>query len=149
MSNVRKFGTEAVRDNIAAMAARDRSDWRSEFVPADVGELVDAHYRPDMSPYDAAALFWYARTRLYFDQALESDPRVLLVNYDELVRHPALSMAAIYGHAGVRWPGAATSAHVHDRSVGRGSDVRLTAAIAHHCDDLWVRLVAAWRRQHS
>jgi hypothetical protein len=146
MSNVRKFGTEAVRDNIAAMAARDRSDWRSEFVPADVGELVDAHYRPDMSPYDAAALLWYARTRLYFDQVLESDPRVRLVNYDELVRRPEQSMAAIYRHAGAQWPGPAATARVHDRSVGRGADLRLSPAIAQCCDELWGRLQAASRR---
>jgi hypothetical protein len=149
MSNVRKFGTAAVLDNIAAMAARDRSDWRSEFVPGDDGELVDSHYRPDMSPDDAAALFWYARTRLYFDLALQSDPRVLLVNYEQLVRQPEQTLAAIYRHAGARPPDAAATTGVHDRSVGRGASLRLTPSIERCCIALWVQLHAAWRRQTS
>lgn len=146
MSNVRKFGAAAVRENIAAIAARDGSDWRSEFVPDDVGELVDAHYRPDMDPYDAAALFWYARTRLYFDLGLQSDPRVLLVNYEQLVRQPERTLAAIYRHAGARPPDAAATAGVHERSVGLGAGLELAPPIARCCDELWVHLRAAWRR---
>jgi hypothetical protein len=147
MSNVRKFGTHAVRDNIAALAARDGSDWRSEFVPADVGELVDAHYRPELDPYDAAALFWYARTRLYFDLSLQSDRRVLLVNYEQLVRQPDRTLAAIYRHAGASPPDATATAGVHDRSIGLGADLRLAPTIAPRCEELWQRLLAAWRRQ--
>ena len=50
--------------------------------------IVRAHYRPELSDASAAALFWYYRNRLFFDQRLERDPRVATVVYEEAIGTP-------------------------------------------------------------
>jgi hypothetical protein len=143
-SNVHSFGREIVTGNLAAVVKRDRGNWRSEWVPADARDLVEQHYRPDMNPFDAGALFWYLRTRLFFDLALDQDARVLLLKYEALVAEPDQWLAVVYDHAGHRWPGPAISQDIHAGSVGRAAQIDLSPEVAAACEQLWVRICALW-----
>jgi hypothetical protein len=62
--------------------------------------LVKQLGNPGMSPEDGAALLWYVRNLIYFDLGLESDPRVLLVKYEDLVARPRQSFSRIFDFIG-------------------------------------------------
>src|SRR5690606_13213118 len=91
-SDLKLFGLRNGIDNLRPIARNDTGDWRAENVRAATREVIAAHFREDMNPFDAAALFWYARNVLYFEQGLDEEPSVLLVSYEELVARPVEQM---------------------------------------------------------
>jgi hypothetical protein len=145
-SNVAMFGADTAVGNLAPVVAGEVANWRAEYVPDEVRALVARHYRPDMSPYDAGALFWYLRSRLYLDLSLDRDPRVLLLAYESLVREPDRWLARLYRHAGRDWPGHAIAERIHTGSVGRAAGVELAPPVAAVCEELWQRLRAVRTR---
>ena len=52
-----------------------------------LAEVRDA-VQDGLNPHGACCLFWYMRNRLFFEQDLANDPRVMLVRYEEVVQHP-------------------------------------------------------------
>jgi len=112
-----------------------------------VRELIARHYAPDMSPFDGAALFWYARNRLFFDLELPAEKRVMPLRYEDLVAEPAAAMTRVYAHAEVPFPGPALVADIHPRSVGLGRELELATEVEEACDRLLADLNAAYERQ--
>lgn len=78
------------------MGEWDRLTWRGERLPAGLVELVSDLYSDDMSAEDAAALFWYLRNQFYFDLGLDENPRVMLVQYEDLVRDPQGAFGRVF-----------------------------------------------------
>ena len=146
-SIVRAFGADVHRRNLEPIIDDEAGNWRAELVAKDVRTTVAEHYSPAMDPLDGAALFWYARNRLYFDQRLAEDPRVLLLKYEELVADPVAVFGRIYDLAGLPAPDSRVSKGIHVRSVGAGRGARISPPIAELCDQLWERLEAAGERQ--
>jgi hypothetical protein len=105
--------------------------------------IVSRHYRPGMDPHDAAALFWWARTSLFFDLRLDQRPDVRLCSYERLIADPEGSMRSLYEFMGVAYPERAITQGVHRRSVGRGNHFPLSAEVRQLCDRLWERLEGA------
>ena len=81
---------------------RDAGDWRGLGMTLETQEIVRKHYNPQMNDASANALFWYYRNQLYFDQRLDTEPRVLPVNYEELVSHPDLFVDSIATFLGIK-----------------------------------------------
>ena len=73
---------EAVIDDPESAGYRGRG-----MTPETLG-ILRRVYRPDCSAAEAMALFWWYRHRLFFTQALASDDRAILVNYERLARDP-------------------------------------------------------------
>jgi hypothetical protein len=142
-SNVRKFGVNAGERDVRPMAERATGNWRSEYVPEDAWRTVKQIYREGMSPHDAAALFWYVRNYLYFDLALDLDPRVMLIKYEELVAAPRQWFELIYSFVSQPFPGPRVVAQIHPRSVGKGRKVELSPNLVESCERLLARLDAA------
>jgi hypothetical protein len=55
--------------------------------PESIERLVEWTSVP-VSEHTGAAIMWYLRNQLYFEQDLNTNARSLLVNYENLVRHP-------------------------------------------------------------
>jgi Sulfotransferase family len=148
-SNVTLFTPEVTRINLEPMVRREPRNWRGELVPEDVHELVARHYSPDMNPFDGGALFWYARNRIFFELELETEERVILLRYEDLVSEPERSVRRVYAHAGVRFPGPRIVADIHPRSVGLGRELELSAEIEQACERLWSQLNLAYESRLS
>lgn len=103
-SNLKEFGRANGIHNLRPIVDGEAGNWRSERVPADVRDLVRAHFREDMNPCDAAALFWYVRNRFFFDLGLERHPAVLPLRYEALLRDPAGRMEGVYRFLGLPFP---------------------------------------------
>ena len=139
-SNVKLFSPEVSRYNLEPIVREQSDSWRAELVPEDVRELVARHYSADMSPFDGAALFWFARNRLFFDLELARDERVMPLKYEDLVADPELSLTRLYRHAGIAFPGPRIAEGIHPSSIGLGRDLELSPEIERACEKLWIEL---------
>ena len=72
----------------------------------------------DMSPHDAAALFWYIRNSLYFDCRLDELNNVLPLAYEDLVDEPRITMQGICRFVDCRFSERMIR-NIHAKSVGR------------------------------
>ncbi len=117
----------------------ERLGWRGEGLSAAlVGEVL-RHFRDDLTPFDGAALFWYARNRLFETQELAFHERVRVVEYADVVSKPVEVLAPLFGWLGAAWDPAMV-AHLHTSSVGRGRGLIEDEGIRALCEGLVARL---------
>ena len=139
-SNLKAFGTDNGLKDLRPFVQNDPDNWRSQHSTAETRDTIRRFYREDMNPYDAAGLFWWARSRLYFDLGLNGDPDVLLCRYEDLATDPAATMRRIYAFLGRPYPGDHIVRDVHPQSVGKGRVSRLSPEVDSLCADLLARL---------
>jgi hypothetical protein len=144
-SNMKKFGRENGIRDLRPIVRGETSDWRAEKVSEETRALVGRLFSEQMNGADAAALFWYARNRFYFDLDLANEKRVLLCRYEDMAADPASFMRRIYDFVGVPYPGDRIVAPVHPRSIRKGSDLAIGPETAAVCEDLWNRLEETYR----
>lgn len=148
-SNLARFGEGNGVRNLRSIATRRSDDWRSEGVSEAVAKVVAQHFHDAMSAWDAAAMFWWARNALFFEQELGRRDDLRTCRYEELVADPARVVRGIYAFAGVPYPGDGVLAGVSDRSVGRGREVALSPEVRELCEAMLERLDAAHREGGS
>lgn len=146
-SNLARFGrTNGIR-NLRSIADRSKEDWRCEGLTDACVRVVAEAFDEGMRPYDAAALFWWVRNQLFFDQELGRDARVRLCRYEDLVADPAGEMARVYAFMGDVLPGDLGFARVSQGSLGLGREIDVSDAVAARCDEMQRRLQAAYEGQ--
>jgi hypothetical protein len=144
-SNLKAFGRNQGIEDLRPIVLRRPCNWRSENVTEETWQTIRHFFAEEMNPYDAAALFWYARNRLFFEQGLADNPRVYLCRYEELVRAPADVMRRLYAFLDLSYPGDHIVKAVRSRAVGAvGKDRRfqLSAAVELLCAEMLERLDA-------
>jgi hypothetical protein len=146
MSDLSYFGLENGERNLRLLLSNEPPNWRGEVVPETTRVVISRHYRPGMDPHDAAALFWWARTSLFFELRLDERPDVRLCSYEGLVAHPERSMRSLYDLIGVTYPERDITRGVHRRSADRRDDFSLSPEVRRLCDELWERLEGAGSR---
>ena len=139
-SNLTTFGTGNGIEDLRPIVAAEKCNWRSEACSEDTRGLIREHFSETMKPQDAAALFWYARNQLYFDQELMRDDRVIAVEYERFVNDPANTMRRIYDLCDRRYPGDFLIEEVRTGSVSKGKDVDLSPGIDALCSEMLARL---------
>jgi len=139
-SNLKAFGMDNGIKDLRPFVNDDPDNWRSQHSTAETRDIIRRHFREDMNPHDAAALFWWARCRLYFDLNLPGDPNVLLCRYEDLATDPAATMRHIYAFLGRPYPGDHIVRDVHPQSVGKGRVSRLSPEVDALCAELLARL---------
>lgn len=92
-------------------------------------------YYPDISEASAAAMMWYYRNVLFFEQGLDTDPRVLLVRYEDLVTQPQQEFPRIFRFLGISYCPWLTR-HVFASSVRRKPAPAIDPQIAAACTSL-------------
>jgi sulfotransferase family protein len=138
-SNLARFGESNGIKNLRSIA-EGGDDWRTEHVSADVQRVVRAHFDGAMSPWDAAALFWWARNALFFEQELDTRADVRTCRYEELVAEPARVLSEIYAFAGSACPRELAIESVSTGSIALGREIPLSREVAERCEHLLERL---------
>lgn len=146
-SDLSYFGVENGERNLRLLLSNEPPNWRGEVVPETTRSVVSDHYRPGMDPHDAAALFWWARTSLFFDLRLDERPDVRLCSYERLVAEPEATMRSLYEFIEVTYPECDITGGVHRQSAGRRDDFPLSPEVRRLCEELWVRLERAGSRR--
>jgi Sulfotransferase domain len=145
VSNVTYFGLGNPARDLRLLLTNDPPNWRGEFVPDDVRTALEERYAPDMSPYDAAALFWWARNRIFFDLGLNKRPDVFLCEYEALVVAPRQVIGSIYELCGVEPPARDTTRRIHSESRNRGDSSVIGPEVRTLCEELHERLLQCAR----
>jgi hypothetical protein len=135
-SNLKAFGMDNGVKDLRPFVNNDPDNWRSQNSAAATRDTIRRYFHEDMNPYDAAALFWWARCRLYFDLGLDKNPDVLLCRYEDLAIDPAQTMRRIYALINLPYPGDHIVRDVHPQSVGKGRVSRLSPEIDRLCAGL-------------
>jgi len=138
-SALAKFGDanlQALRE-IAMGGGRRR--WQAQGLSAESLRLLASFDYERVSPADAAALFWYVRNRLYFEQGLDRRDDVMLCCYDRMVAHPEETMGTLCAFLGVPWQPELV-AHVAVRSSRGRPPLDLDSRIRARCEELQARL---------
>lgn len=143
-SAVAKFGDanlQALRD-IAAGRAGPR--WEGQRLSEASLRTIGSFDLDAMSPWTAAALFWYVRNSLFFELGLDRRADVLLVSYDAFVADPRAAMAAVCAHIGFDYDDALV-AHVAPRAGHGGDRLPIDPGVRELCHGLRARLDEAER----
>lgn len=86
-------------------------DWRGRGMSSATRNcLAEAAADDALDERSAAALMWYYRNILFFEQELHRDPRVRLLRYEDLVHTPQQVLPPAFEFAGIPW---------HARCAGR------------------------------
>ncbi len=75
--------------------------WHGRGMSAGTLATLRAVYDPSIAIDATRALFYWYRNQLFFDQALDRDPRAMAVDYDALVADPAAAIARIAAFLGI------------------------------------------------
>lgn len=130
-------GRNQLEDIVADPA---RAGWRGAGMSAATLATLRAVHTPDLDQEAAQALFYVYRNQLLFDQGLDRDPRVLLVNYDHLTAAPESEVRRIAAFVGI----VPTRRMIaHPRPVRPSRPVPLPAPIRALADAMHARLEAA------
>lgn len=146
-SDLSYFGPENGERNLRLLLSNEPPNWRGEVVPETTRSVISRHFRPRMDPHDAAALFWWARTSLFFDLRLDERSDVRLCSYEQLVADPEPAMRSLYDFIGMTYPDRDITRGVHRRSADRSDDFPLDPEVRRLCDGLWERLERAGSRR--
>jgi hypothetical protein len=103
-SNVSRFGLANPYRDLQPIRSRDALDWRYKGVTEETWETVTALSNRRLTPFDAAALFWWTRNQLYFDQRLWKDDRIRILRYERACNQPDEVIRSLSGHIGVALP---------------------------------------------
>lgn len=135
-SMARFFGESQVR----AVKSWVETDFdRQPHAPAELREIIASHCHADLSVEDAAGLYWLLYNSAYFFLDLQSNSRVTMIRYENLVQKPKETMQQICDFLGLKWSPSMTD-EVYAGSVGKNRKPDLSPAIEKQCIDAWDRL---------
>jgi hypothetical protein len=135
-SNVSRFGIDNPYRDLEPIRSRDALDWRYRGATEETCETVTALMNRGLTPLDAAALFWWTRNRLYFDQRLWEDDRIRILRYERACNQPGEVVRSLSGHIGVPLPLGPITSRVRARPLH--PDTReLDPDVERLCRKLW------------
>jgi hypothetical protein len=120
----------------------DPVGWRGRNISEETRAKLIAIYRGETDNKTASALFWYMRNIRFFEQEFESNPRVMLVRYEDLVTEPDRYFKAIFASLGLSyrsWQAAIAS----DDSIRSRAAPILDDRARILCEELYARFCAA------
>lgn len=139
-SNLVKFGKQNGIDDLRPIINGETDNWRSEACSDTTRNIVRKHFSESMNASDAAALFWYARNRLYYEQDLFRNNHAMLVEYELFVKNPADTMQQIYKFCDRPYPGNILVEEVGTGAVSKGKSLDLSPEIDELCGSMLAQL---------
>lgn len=133
-SFLRKFphATRAIR---LVCAGQEGGGWFQEGISEETGNILRNLPWQNFSDYDFACLVWWARNRLFFEQHLDKEKRVLLLRYEKLVMAPEESLKTITNFIGIPFSPQMTR-YIHAQSIARYSHPKISKPVLEICEDL-------------
>jgi hypothetical protein len=135
-SNVSRFGADNPYRDLEPIRSRDTLDWRYRGVTEETRETVTALMHRRLTPFDAAALFWWTRNQLYFDQRLWADDRIRVLRYERACNQPDEVIRSLSGHIGVALPPGSIAPRVRGQPF-RPVTRELDPDVERLCRKLW------------
>lgn len=135
-SNVSRFGLDNPYRDLEPIRSRDVLDWRYRGATEETRETVTALLSRRLTPFDAAALFWWTRNQLYFDQRLWEDDRIRILRYERACNQPGEVVRSLSGHIGVSLPLGSITSRVRAQPLHPKTE-QLDPDVERICGKLW------------
>lgn len=114
---------------------RTSDGWRSKGISDETHALLVKHVHSNLNDATAAALMWYLRNVLYFQQEFDKNPNVYLVSYEDLVTEPQNNFIQIFSFIGLDYT-PRLSSKVFDSSVRRRDPPQIDQPVKDICKGL-------------
>lgn len=144
-SAVTKFGDTNLRFLQELIDTGPTNRWEARGVSANTLRILRRLDPASMDAYSAAGAFWFLRNQLFFDQQLQTNPNVLLLKYEMLVKEPEPTMRKVCNFIGCKFDPLMIK-DIHSESVGRRAS-RLSPEISSLCSDMMKDLDRIFRHQ--
>ena len=102
--------------------------------------MLGRHAHPNLTPADAAALFWWARNMLLFQLDLAGRESVYLCSYERLVNDPHECLGEIYRFLNLPLPRGDLTRGVRAQPGRRGARTELSPPVDDLCERLYGRM---------
>ena len=135
-SNLRRFGIGNAHRDLEPFRARDSGDWRCRGASAATHRTVNELLREGLEPLDAAALFWWTRNQLYFEQHLSQDSRIKVLRYERVSSRPEEVIRSLSDYIGVPLPLHSTVRRIRTRPT-EGVVSALHPVVERLCAETW------------
>ncbi len=133
------FGNQALQIN-RFVGNGGSDEWLSRGMSDSTIEILRRFSGEHLDDASAAALQWYMRNVLLFEQNLHTDLRVKVISYDHLVVEPQIKFVEIFEFLGLEYT-ERLSASVNARSIRRRETPVIDSEIRAICDGLYQRLI--------
>lgn len=111
----------------------------AEKMSAESAALLVEWTRAPISEHTGAAIMWYLRNQLFFEQSLDTNPRSLIVRYEKFVQQPDEQLRQICKFLSIRHSKKRSSSVVAS-SIGRYDAPEIPPAVLEACSGLLDRL---------
>jgi len=135
-SNLSRFGVDNPYRDLQPIRSRDMLDWRYRGVTEETCKTVTRLSSRDLTPLDAAALFWWTRNQLYFDQRLWEEDRIRVLRYERACNQAGEVTDSLSDHIGVRLPRRSITSRVRPQS-SPPKPRALDPEVEQLCSELW------------
>tara|TARA_R110001592_G_scaffold361285_1_gene671604 strand:+ start:2407 stop:3225 length:819 start_codon:yes stop_codon:yes gene_type:complete len=142
-SDIKKFKETAGRGNILPLINNDQSNWRCEHSSDETRHIIKSLYSDKLSSADCAALFWYARNVLFFEQGFDKNSSAYLWNYENFISSPTVIFNDLLDDLQLDKPTKNIHSDVFDDSVNKASNLTLHKDVEALCDALYQKLNTA------
>ncbi|HRQ46746.1 MAG TPA: sulfotransferase domain-containing protein [Rhodocyclaceae bacterium] len=127
---------------------RDGAQWRGRGMSDETHARVLSLYHPDMNEPTAAALTWYFRNILFFENGFDRDPRVRLVRYERLVTEPQAQFGELFRFLGIPYSPRISSI-VSARSIRKNPPPPIEPEVRALCEALNGRFAEVFEDCHA
>ena len=135
-SSVKRFGVDNAYRDLNPICSRDALDWRYKGTTEETWETVTAFMSRGLTPLDAAALFWWTRNQIYFDQGLREDDRIRILRYERACNQPDEVIRSLSSHIGLALPSGSIAPRVRAHPFPPDTG-ELDPEIEQLCGKLW------------
>lgn len=132
------FGSNNL-DVLAEIAAGNRDRWQAQGLSAASLDCISSFDYATITRESAAALFWYVRNMLFFEQGLDARNDVMLTSYDAFVAQPDATMTALCRFLDLRYDPSFVR-HMTARQSPTPRSLDIDPEIRRRCDALETRL---------
>lgn len=135
-SNVKRFGLENAYHDLAGFCENDPLDWRSRGSTEETRSTIKKLVGEGLSPLDAAALFWWARNRLYFENELWRDERIRILRYERTCDQTKDVVEALSRYLGITLPVSKAVSRTRPQ-LRSEKDSGLHPEVERLCQEMW------------
>jgi hypothetical protein len=140
-SAVRSFGNFVPQ--MRRLAADKNADlWRGHGMSDATQTLLRKISDLDPSELDGAAIMWFYRNVLFFDQKLQHDRRVAVLRYEDLVNDPRAKLQKLCRFLEMPDCDPWMTRYIHDASIRKRQAPVLLPSVSSACTDLMARFDA-------
>lgn len=135
-SNVTRFGLDNPFRDLQPFCEYDPVNWRSRGASRETCDTVRTLLGEGLAPLDAAALFWWARNRLYFDQKLWTEDRIRIIRYERACNEPKGLVSALSEYIGIALPVDSIASRMRTQPDGKEA-AAFHPGVERLCREMW------------